>query len=134
MLSRYKIRRGKRPEGDPLPEGVRQDTRKHTRHCLRPEARSVESYLANPVAERWEKFQRAYLYELEKRFEADRTPFDGLAKLARERDVYLGCNCPTERNPDPRHCHTIPALAFMKQKYPDLKVVFPPSVAEPPVF
>ena len=48
MLARYKIYRGKRPVGVHPPDGIRQDTRKHTRHCLRPCAEIVSEYLANP--------------------------------------------------------------------------------------
>ena len=57
--------------------------------------------------------------------EFSRRRFDELAELARNNDVYLGCNCPTQRQPDVRHCHTVLALAFLRQHYPDLDVRFP---------
>ena len=69
-------------------------------------------------------FEARYLEILETRFAADPKPFQELAAQARATDVYLGCSCPTTRNPDPDHCHTILALRFMKAKFPDLEVVF----------
>jgi len=125
MLARYTIYRGKRPEKDPLPEGLRQDTRKHTRHLLRPPTELVVEYLADPRPERWPDFARAYVAGLEERFKSDREQFDKLARLAEEEDVYLGCSCPTQRNPDVRHCHTYLALQFMKARYPGLEVQLP---------
>jgi hypothetical protein len=56
------------------------------------------------------------------RFADDRTPFDELAELARDNDVWLGCSCPTAKQPDVRRCHTTLALTFMKQHYRDLDV------------
>ena len=50
MLGRYQIVRGKRSPDDPLPEGSRQDTRKHTRHVLRPNSEQVVAYLAAQAA------------------------------------------------------------------------------------
>jgi hypothetical protein len=47
------------------------------------------------------------------------------ADLANNNDVYLGCSCPTKRNPDVNRCHTVLALRFMKRKYPGLKVEIP---------
>jgi hypothetical protein len=73
----------------------------------------------------WRAFARRYRALLQERFSADREPFDTLAELARTHDVYLGCNCPTAKNPDVRHCHTTHALAFMKAHYPDLDVRSP---------
>jgi len=62
---------------------------------------------------------------LEKRFVSERKRFDALAELARQQDVYLGCNCPTTRQPDVRRCHTALALAFLREHYPDLIVRLP---------
>jgi hypothetical protein len=124
-LYRYRIVRGKRPPGDPLPSGERQDTRKHTRHVLRPSEEMVRRYLAYPTDAAWEAFRRDYLALLERRFGENREPFDELAALASERDVYLGCNCPTKANPRVDRCHTVLALQFMKGRYPELEAVFP---------
>ena len=55
MLARYKIHRGKLPAGVSLPDGIRQDTLKHTRHCLRPSGEMVEAYLADPTEQAWQK-------------------------------------------------------------------------------
>jgi hypothetical protein len=93
---------------------------------LRPSAEAVTRYLAgDATAADWQRFERDYLSLLAQRFSEDRQPFDELARLARERDLYLGCNCPTRKNPDVRRCHTVLALGFMKSKYPDLVVEFP---------
>ncbi len=125
MLARYKIYRGKPPADAQRPEGVRQDTRKHTRHCLRPPTEIVLEYLANPSPEVWRKFESSYLQSLEDRWHVDPAPFDDLANLAAAENVYIGCSCPTAKNPDVGHCHTVLALKFMKGRYPDLKVEFP---------
>ena len=120
MLARYSIVRGARASS--LPSGIRQDTRKHTRHVLRPTPEMVAEVLADGSDAAWRAFARRYRAVLDERFSADRSPFDRLADLAREQDVHLGCNCPTAKNPDVRRCHTALALAFMKQHYPDLDV------------
>ena len=125
MLARYKIYRGKPSADAQRPEGIRQDTRKHTRHCLRPPTKIVLEYLANPSTETWKEFKASYLRCLEDRWEGDSTPFDDLADLAIAENVYLGCSCPTAKNPDVQRCHTVLALKFMKGRYPDLKVEFP---------
>jgi hypothetical protein len=117
--------RGKRPASDPLPDGDRQDTRKHTRHCLRPEPDMVTRYLAEPESYPWREFKHDYQKLLRERFDDDRGPFDELAKLAVETDVYIGCSCPTKKNPDVSHCHTVLALKFMEKLYPKLDVRFP---------
>ena len=122
MLGRYKIYRGKRPAGHRWPDGVRQDARRHTRHCLRPGADMVEQYLTDPSAAGWQEFANAYAELVEQRFGEDRAPFDELADLCRDEDVFLGCSCPTQKNPDPQHCHTALALPFMLDKYPDLQI------------
>ena len=117
--------RGKRPSDDPLPAGERVDTRKHTRHFLRPETRHVEALIADPSDENFRRFEREYIATIARRFEQDRGPFDALANRAQEADVFLGCSCPTSWNPDVRHCHTTLALRFMQQKYPRLPVQIP---------
>ena len=121
VLTRYSIVRG--AKASTLPKGVRQDARKHTRHVLRPSKAMVDAVLGHadePSA--WRTFEKAYRALLAARFSEDRAPFDALADLARREDVYLGCSCPTAKNPDVRRCHTTLALAFMKVKYPGLDV------------
>ena len=125
VLSRYRIVRGRRPPGEPAPTGIVQDTRKHTRHPLRPAADTVEALLADPSAAAFRRFRASYLRLLRARFRADRAPFDRLAALATDHDVHLGCNCPTRRQPDVRQCHTWLALEFLRDAYPELVVVFP---------
>ena len=90
MLARYRIHRGKRPPDDPLPGGVRQDTRKHTRHVLRPEPNEVARYLADPSDAAWERFARAYRALLARRRGEFAQDFDDLAGLARQGDLWLG--------------------------------------------
>jgi hypothetical protein len=125
MLARYQIVRGKRPPEDPLPEGHRIDTRKHTKHFLRPEAAWVEELLDDPNPQAFKRFAERYEQELERRFRHDPAPFDALAKEALTDHVYIGCNCPTAKNPDVKHCHTVLALRFMKKHYPKLKIELP---------
>jgi hypothetical protein len=105
-----------------LPEGERQDTRKHTRHVLRPDALAVERFLSDPSEHGFEQFRAAYLALLAQRLAARRAPFDSLAELARNKDVYLGCNCPTAKQPWVQRCHTHLALGFLAEQYPDLDV------------
>jgi len=122
MLSRYTIYR-RRPVGAaPLPGSIRQDTRHRTRHVLRPTKDMVENYLASPTDAAWRKFKKAYLALLNERFREDRTPFDELAAIVAEKDVHLGCSCPTKRNPVVGRCHTYLALEFMKKKYPAVEI------------
>ena len=122
MLSRYQMKRG-RPASE-LPAGVRQDTRKHTRHVLRPDPEPVAAYLAGDLT--WEQFRSRYLDTVRARYRADPAPFDHLARLARQGDLYLGCSCPTAAVPDVRRCHTWAALDFMAATYADLEVRYPP--------
>lgn len=124
MLTRYRMARG--VSAAELPQGVRQDTRKHTRHVLRPVAKDVREFLENPTDEVWRVAMDHYRAELERRFDEDRAPFDALAELARHEDVHLGCSCPTKKVPDVRRCHTWTALEFMHERYPDLDVRMPP--------
>lgn len=121
MLTRYTMKRG--VAAAELPPGIRQDTRKHTRHPLRPEKELVARYLEDPSDSAWNEFERSYLAELDKRFVKDRAPYDSLAELAADNDVHLGCNCPTAKNPIAGRCHTYLALEFMSRKYPGLRVV-----------
>ena len=127
MLARYSMVRGQKASdfSKRLREGTRVDTRKHTRHFLRPDAARVESYLRAPDAAAWGEFERAYLARLEGRFAEAREPFDALARAAREGDVFIGCSCPTRANPDVNRCHTVLALRFMKRKYRTLEVTPP---------
>jgi hypothetical protein len=85
----------------------------------------VAELLADPSEQHWQRYRREYLALVARRWREDHAPFDALAERARREDVYLGCNCPTKRNPDVRHCHTVLALEFMQQHYPDLDVRFP---------
>ena len=128
MLSRYKIVRGKKADYDAIPKHQRQDTRKHTSHPLRPTPEIVEKLLAEPTHEVWLGFRDEYLAVLKERYAEDPTPFERVADKAREDDVYLGCSCPTKAQPHVGQCHTVLALRFMQEKYPDLDVVFPEGV------
>jgi hypothetical protein len=126
MLARYQIVRGARAKDDPLPDGIRQDTRKHTRHVLRPSAEIVTAFLRDPSSSKgFEKFRAGYRALLEQRFRQERDRFDAIAEQAREADVFLGCNCPTGKQPDVAHCHTTLALQFFAEHYPGLRVVLP---------
>lgn len=125
MLARYKMYRGKRPPTDLLPNGIRQDTRWRTKHVLRPGQEMVNDYLESSDDIAWRKFSRAYRALLDERFRTNRTPFDRLAELASNEDVYIGCSCPTKANPRVDRCHTFLALEFMKGKYPALRVESP---------
>lgn len=125
MLARYKMHRGKRPADDPLPSGIRQDTRKHTRHCLRPPAELVTQFLSDPPTISWDEFAEQYLETLAARHSQDSAAFDKLAEQAAANDVYIGCSCPTEKNPDVKNCHTVLALRFMEEHYPQLTVQYP---------
>jgi hypothetical protein len=129
MLGRYTIVRG--APASSYPAAIRQDTRKHTGHVLRPTPELVASVLGKDASpDAWGAYPARYRALLEERFTADRKPFDRIALLARFHDVLLGCSCPTAKNPDVSRCHTVLALAFMKERYPELDVRFPSS-AEP---
>ena len=125
MLSRYTIYRRRPVDAGPLPDGIRQDTRHRFRHILRPTKEIVEAYLVDPTDAAWKTFRREYIALLKERFHSDRAPFDRLAKLATDNDVYLGCSCPTKSNPIHGRCHTYLALEFMQKKYRKLDVVVP---------
>jgi len=123
MLTRYQMARG--VPASKLPKGVRMDTRKHTRSVLRPTASMVEDYLAAPSDAAWNRLAKEYRALLLQRFRDERAAFDEIAERARDEDVFLGCSCPTQKNPDVRHCHTWLALEFFHEKYPDLEVRMP---------
>ncbi len=125
MLGRYKIYRGKRPDDDPKPDGICKDIRKHVKHVLAPTKPMVEEYFKDPGAKAWGRLKKEYLALLTERLKSRKNEFDELAELALNKDVFLGCNCPTQKNPDVNRCHTVLALEFMKKKYPKLKIVFP---------
>ncbi|WP_437194518.1 DUF488 family protein, N3 subclade [Planctomicrobium sp. SH527] len=127
MLSRYTMYRRRPENAGPLPEGIRQDTRWRTKHLLRPTEEIVETFLEDTSDAGWKQFHDAYVNLLEERYQEDKAEFRKLADLAIAQDVYLGCNCPTHKNPRVEHCHTWLALKFMKRKFPSLEVVFPES-------
>ncbi len=130
MLSRYTIYRRQPADAGPLPKGIRQDTRFRTRHILRPTEEIVEAYLADPTDAAWRTFRKRYLAALDERFRQDRAPFDDLTRLAEGNDVFLGCSCPTRKNPVHGRCHIFVALEFMRKKYPRLEVVIPATSQE----
>lgn len=123
VLTRYQIVRGK-PVSE-LPRGKRIDTRKHVKHVLSPEPQAVKAFLALGTPQAYEDFASAYTTLLTTRFRASRQAFDALAELSRQQDVYLGCNCPTAKNPDVMRCHTVLALRFMHAHYPALDIRYP---------
>ncbi len=125
MLARYTMYRRRPKEAGPLPEGIRQDSRWRTKHILRPTQDLVETYLDDSTEAGWKAFRSAYQELLESRYQDDPEAFKDLMELATENDVYIGCSCPTKKNPDVRHCHTVLALEFMQQKFPELDVRFP---------
>jgi uncharacterized protein YeaO (DUF488 family) len=127
MLARYKIYRGKRSPDDPQPVGIRKDTRKHVDHVLSPEPKMVFRYLAEPTDSAWTAFRKGYVQLLESRYRKRREEFEALADHAAQKDVHIGCSCPSRANPNVQRCHTVLALHFMKKKYPKLTVVFPES-------
>lgn len=113
--------------------GTRVDIRKHTKHVLRPDPKLVEAFLRSPSDERAAaRFANAYRRSLQERFAADSSAFEALADAAREGDVYLGCSCPTKRQPDVMRCHTVLALRFFAEHFDDIDVRMPdPSNALP---
>lgn len=124
MLTRYSIVRG--APASSLPRGIRQDTRKHTRHFLRPTKEIVEAVFASAGDDdAWAAYAVQYRALLDQRFSERRAEFDQLATFARWHDVFIGCSCPSSKNPDVMRCHTVLALQFMKERYPDLDVRLP---------
>jgi hypothetical protein len=114
---------------DDMPPRVRNarrmDTRKHTKHCLRPDSGQVARYLEAPSDEAWDDFAEAYRALIAQRVREDPTPFDDIARLATDEDVAIGCSCPTATNPDVSKCHTWLALEFMQGRYDGLEIEFP---------
>lgn len=104
---------------------MRQDTRKHTRHILRPEANAVARYLRDPTASSWRSFAQDYRKLLGERYAGSPEAFEALRDLATEGDLWLGCNCPTAKNPDVRHCHTFLALQYLAERFPELEIQWP---------
>jgi hypothetical protein len=125
MVNRYKVCRRKRPAGEPLPNGLRRDTRKHTRHCLRPSAELVNQFLGQPSSASRKDFATEYWRTLIARYEEDPAPFDRPAKLASKDEIYIGCSCPTKKNPEVDYCHTVLALRLIAGNYPELDVEYP---------
>ena len=125
MLSRYTIYRRRPANAGPLPNGVRQDTRYRTSHVLRPTEEIVEAYLANPTDAAWRSFERKYLALLDERFRDDRTQFDDLARIATDNDVYLGCNCPTKKNPNPRPLPHLSGPGIHEKEVPKARCCHP---------
>jgi uncharacterized protein YeaO (DUF488 family) len=127
VLARYRIERGKALADMPraVREGRREDTRKHTRHCLRPSAELVARVDADSSKREWAAFARAYRALLQERAERDPRPFDELYERAKRGDVFIGCSCPSAKNPDVMRCHTVAALRFMRERYRDLRVALP---------
>ena len=86
----------------------------------------MEALLRAPTDDEvWKAFRSAYLDLLERRFAEDPKAFEALAEQARREDVYLGCSCPTKRQPDVRRCHTALALRFFRERFDELEVVEP---------
>jgi len=127
MLGRYSMVRGTKlaDMAEPLRRGLRVDTRMHTRHCLRPPREAVERYLAAPGDAAFAAFRKTYLATLRARHAEDPAPFEALAQRAQEGDVFIGCSCPTAKNPEVARCHTTLALGFMKERFPELDVALP---------
>jgi hypothetical protein len=122
MLGRFQLKRG---VAYPKAKGAQfKDTRKHTSHVLAPPTPLVKAYFQSPTLEAWQKFQTGYLQALRERFRKTPERFEELRELATSGDYYLGCNCPTTKNPFPCRCHTIVAIEFLKELYPDLEVDF----------
>jgi hypothetical protein len=117
--------RGPRPPDDPLPDGIRVDIRKHTRHVLAPKPEMVERCLSAPNEDAWQRFKAEYLALIEQRFAEDPTPFVDLANQATSANIFLGCSCPTAKNPEVNRCHTTLALQFMRWGFAGLDVRMP---------
>ena len=128
ILGRYTMRQFPDENVGPPPVGIHKDTRKHQNHCLSPTPEMVKKYLSDPTAGAWTIFRSSYLELLEKHFAERKSEFDELANLAMKDDVYIGCSCPTKNNPSVYHCHTVLALQFMKEIYPQLTVVMPSRI------
>jgi len=120
VLARYQIVRGKRPEGNPLPEGVRVDIRKHTKHFLRP-TRQRRGVPERPGRRAFRQFSARYdptCRPVSPKNGARSTP----CGTGRKRRRLPRMHCPTRTNPEVTRCHTVLALGFMKRKYPRLPI------------
>ena len=59
MLARYSMVRG--APASALPQGIRQDTRRHTHHVLHPAPELVDAFLVDTSDEaRWRAFRTGY--------------------------------------------------------------------------
>jgi hypothetical protein len=96
MLARYTIYRRRPKDVSPLPTGIRQDTRWRTKHILRPTEEIVDRFLADPTEEAWLRFRDSYRELLLTSYQEDPSPFEALADLAADEDVFIGCSCPTK--------------------------------------
>jgi len=114
-----------RSSHDPLPQGIRISTLHKTEHCFAQTKEIVQVYLEKPTSENWDIYVKKYIALLEHRFIERRKEFEEIADLAMNNNVFIGCYCPTKKNPDVYRCHTVLALKFMKDKYPDLIVKLP---------
>lgn len=124
MLGRYTIVRGATRAS--YPAGIRQDTRKHTRHFLAPTPELVAEVFANRrSATAWDAYADRYRALIDARYTADPARFRLLATMARWHDVWLGCSCPSSKNPDVMRCHTVIALRFMKERFPSIAILLP---------
>jgi hypothetical protein len=94
---------------------------------LRPTPELVTRFLEDPSERGFRNFRRDYLALLRERWKTERNAFDALASRATAGDVFIGCNCPTHRQPDVLRCHTSIALEFIASHYPKLSVVLPTS-------
>ena len=86
-------------------------------HSLKGEAKMMGFPKINEVAHKTEELLH---HAKELRFQLP----------AASNDVFLGCNCPTKKNPILGRCHTYLALEFMQKKYPSLDVVIPGTSTE----
>lgn len=123
--------RTKRPPHDPLPDGETIEITHRKGHFLSPSEMLVNRYLADPTEEMWSWYEQEYLELLQESFEKHRKQFDQLAEQACSTDVHLGCYCPTKKNPNVYHCHTVLALWFFEERYRALTVVFPDKFTKP---
>ena len=85
----------------------------------------VGIYLGDISDAAWAHSEVAYLESLEQRYADNPSPFEKLAAMAMEKDVFIGCSYPTQKNPNPMHCHTVPALRFISSKFPDIEIQLP---------
>ncbi len=101
------------------------DTTYAAKHFLSPTEAMVKKYQSSPSDTAWREYENEYLKIIQERFEKNQELFDVLARRAMNENVKLGCFCPTRRIPDVYMCHTVIALRFMQEKYPELEVELP---------